>query len=74
MSFSILTQSQAVERAFRVIKGTLEIRPMSHFTPRRIEALVMYLLCGIKIYKEFESMLWANGINLSVDEVFEIVK
>lgn len=27
-----------VERAFRVSKGTLELRPMFHFTERRIEA------------------------------------
>ena len=27
-----------VERAFRVSKGTLEMRPMFHFNPRRIEA------------------------------------
>ena len=29
-----------VERAFRVSKGTLEMRPMFHFTERRIEAHV----------------------------------
>ena len=29
-----------VERAFRISKGTLEMRPMFHFTERRIEALL----------------------------------
>ena len=29
-----------IERAYRVTKGTLEMRPMFHFTPKRIEAHV----------------------------------
>ena len=29
-----------VERSFRITKGTLEIRPVFHFTPKRIEAHV----------------------------------
>ncbi|MDR0682173.1 MAG: hypothetical protein LBG15_10060 [Dysgonamonadaceae bacterium] len=32
----------------RVTKGTLEMRPMFHFTPKRIEAHGLYLLCGIQ--------------------------
>jgi transposase len=29
-----------IERAYRITKGTLEIRPIFHFTPKRIEAHV----------------------------------
>ena len=29
-----------MERAFRITKGTLEVRPMFHFTEKRIEAHV----------------------------------
>ena len=28
----------SIERAFRITKGTLEMRPMFHFTPKRIQA------------------------------------
>ena len=37
-----------VENAFRVTKGTLELRPMFHFTKERIEAHVCYLFCSLQ--------------------------
>ncbi|OIP01311.1 MAG: hypothetical protein AUJ98_04890 [Bacteroidetes bacterium CG2_30_33_31] len=40
-----------VEKAFRITKGTLEIRPMFHFTPRRIEAHVCICFVAYKVYK-----------------------
>ena len=40
-----------VERAYRVTKGTLEMRPMFHFTPRRIEAHVCICFVAYKVYK-----------------------
>ena len=43
-----------IERAFRVTKGTLEIRPMLHFTPQRIEAHVCICFVAYKTYKELE--------------------
>jgi transposase len=39
-----------VERAFRVTKGTLELRPMFHFTPKRIEAHVCICFVAYKVY------------------------
>jgi transposase len=63
-----------IERAFRVTKGTLEIRPMFHFTPRRIEAHVCICFVAYKIYKELERRLKINGIDLSVDRVLDIAK
>jgi transposase len=63
-----------VENAFRVTKGTLEIRPMFHFTPRRIEAHICICFVSYKIYKELERRLKINGINLSVDKVLDIAK
>jgi len=58
-----------VERAYRVTKGTLEMRPMFHFTIKRIEAHVCICFVAYKVYKELERILKANGINLSVDKV-----
>jgi len=63
-----------VEKAFRVTKGTIEMRPMFHFTPRRIEAHVCICFVAYKVYKELERILKLSGINLSVDKVLNIAK
>jgi transposase len=63
-----------IERAYRVTKGTLEMRPMFHFTPRRIEAHVCICFVAYKVYKELERILKITGVNLSVDKVLNIAK
>jgi len=63
-----------VERAFRIGKGTLELRPMFHFTRKRIEAHVCICFVAYKVYKELERILKASAINLSVDSVLKIAK
>jgi transposase len=63
-----------VERAFRVTKGVLELRPMFHFTKKRIEAHVCICFVAYKCYKELERILKASGIKLSVDKVLSIAK
>jgi len=64
----------SVERAFRITKGTLEMRPMFHFTPKRIEAHVCICFAAYKVYKELERLLKINHINMSVDKVLGIAK
>jgi transposase len=63
-----------IERAYRLTKGTLEMRPMFHFTPKRIEAHVCICFVAYKVYKELERILKLRGINLSVDKVLNIAK
>jgi transposase len=63
-----------VERAFRITKGTLELRPMFHFTGKRIEAHVCICFVAYKVYKELERILKLKEINLSVDKVLDIAK
>lgn len=63
-----------IERAFRVTKGTLEIRPMFHFTPKRIEAHVCICFVAFKVYKELERILKVSNIDLSVGKVLDIAK
>ena len=63
-----------VERAYRVTKGTLEMRPMFHFTPRRIEAHVCICFVAYKVYKELERILKLSNIDISVDKVLSIAK
>ncbi|HOV11182.1 MAG TPA: IS1634 family transposase [Bacteroidales bacterium] len=63
-----------VERAYRVTKGTIEMRPMFHFTPKRIEAHVCICFVAYKVYKELERILKLSNINMSVDKVLNIAK
>ena len=63
-----------VERAFRVTKGVLDLRPMFHFTRKRIEAHVCICFVAYKVYKELERVLKDRAIRLSVDKVLSIAK
>ena len=63
-----------IERAFRVTKGTLELRPMFHFTKKRIQAHICICFVAYKVYKELERILKIASINLSVDKVLDIAK
>jgi transposase len=63
-----------IERAYRVTKGTLEMRPMFHFTAKRIEAHVCICFVAYKVYKELERILKLSGINLSVDKALNTAK
>ncbi|MBQ0103435.1 MAG: transposase, partial [Prevotellaceae bacterium] len=60
--------------AFRVSKGTLEMRPMFHFTERRIEAHVCICFIAYKVYKELERLIAVNKIGMSVDKVLDAAK
>ena len=61
-----------VERAFRVTKGTLELRPMFHFTKERIQAHVCICFVAYKVSKELERILKNAQINISVNKVLDI--
>lgn len=63
-----------VERAFRVSKNNLEMRPIFHFTEKRIEAHICICFIAYKVYKELERLLPVHGIDLSVDKVLKIAK
>ena len=63
-----------VEKAFRIAKSKIEIRPMFHFTRRRIEAHVCICFVALKVYKELERLLKLSGIKLSVDKVLNMAK
>lgn len=64
----------SVERAFRITKGTLEMRPMFHFTPQRIEAHVCICFAAYKVYKELERVLKISHINMSAEKALDIAK
>lgn len=63
-----------VERAFRIGKGQLEMRPMLHFTEKRIEAHICICFVAYKMYKELERRIRLMGIPMSVDKVLSVAK
>lgn len=63
-----------VERAFRIGKGTLEMRPMFHFTEKRIEAHICICFVAYKVYKELERVIRSLDMKMSVDKVLSIAK
>lgn len=63
-----------VERAFRISKSKIEIRPMFHFTHRRIKAHVCICFVALKVYKELERLLKLSNVNMSVDKVLALAQ
>lgn len=63
-----------VERAFRISKGTIETRPIFHFSERRIEAHVCLCFVAYKVYKELERIIFSLNMEMSVDSVLKIAK
>lgn len=63
-----------VERAFRISKSSLEMRPMFHFTERRIEAHICICFIAYKVYKELERIIKMSNINMSVGHVLDAAK
>ncbi|MGM9840434.1 MAG: hypothetical protein ACI307_10255 [Sodaliphilus sp.] len=60
----------------RITKGSLEARPIFHFTERRIEVhiCICFVTYKLYIYKELECLLRTLGIHLSVDKALYITK
>ena len=50
------------------------MRPMSHFTERRIEAHVCICFITYKVYKELERIIKLAGIDMSVTDVIKTAK
>jgi transposase len=62
-----------IEKAFRMSKSDLEIRPIYHFTKRRIEAHISISFVAYSIYKELERLLYKYDAPFSVKKAREIV-
>ncbi|GHV49238.1 hypothetical protein FACS1894181_07650 [Bacteroidia bacterium] len=63
-----------VERAFRISKGSLQMRPVFHFTEHRIEAHVCICFVAYKVYKELERIIKEKNIGLSVGKTLDAAK
>lgn len=63
-----------IEKAFRVSKSDLKVRPIFHRAQRRIEAHICITFCAYKVYKELERQLKEKKSTLSPEKAIEIAK
>jgi transposase len=61
-----------IEKAFRIAKSDLKIRPIYHRLPRRIEAHICISFVAYKVYKELERQLILQKVNISPERAIEI--
>lgn len=63
-----------IEKAFRIAKTDLKIRPVYHYLKRRIEAHICIAFVAYKVYKELERQLKQLKSDLSPEKAIEIAK
>lgn len=63
-----------IEKAFRVSKTDLKIRPIFHRKQKRIEAHICLNFIAYKVYKELERQLEEKKSDLSPEKVIEILQ
>ena len=63
-----------VEKAFRISKTDLRIRPIYHRLKRRIEAHICICFSAYAVYKELERTLKNNNIKLSPEKAINEIK
>ena len=68
------SQLWQVEKAFRISKTDLRIRPIYHRLKDRIEAHICICFTAYSIYKELERLLKLNNIRLSAEKAIEQIR
>lgn len=63
-----------IEKAFRISKTDLKIRPIFHRLKRRIEAHICIAFVAYKVYKELERQLKEKKSELSPEKAIDIAK
>jgi transposase len=63
-----------IEKAFRISKTDLKIRPIYHRLQHRIETHICISFVAYKIYKELERLLYDKQSHLSPEKAIEIAK
>jgi transposase len=67
-------QLWTIEKAFRISKTDLKVRPIYHRLERRIKAHICIAFCSYKIYKELERLLKTKNAPLSVEQTLNALK
>ena len=68
------SQLWQIEKAFRISKSDLRIRPIFHRLQRRIEAHICICFCSYAVYKELERLLRKNEIEISPEKALSQIK
>jgi len=63
-----------IERAFRIAKTDLGIRPIYHRVPKRIEIHICIAFMAYKVFKELERQLKLKKVHMSAERAIEILK
>lgn len=63
-----------IEKAFRISKTDLRIRPVYHRLPKRISAHITIAFCAYKLYKELERQLKLKKSQLTPAKAIDIMK
>lgn len=63
-----------IEKAFRISKTDLRIRPIYHRLKKRIEAHICICFTAYAVYKELERILNVNEINISPEKAIDQIK
>ena len=63
-----------IEKAFRIAKNDIKVRPVFHYKQRRIEAHICIAFVAYKVYKELERQLVEKEAKLSPQKAIEIAK
>lgn len=63
-----------IEKAFRISKHDLKIRPIYHRLQQRIEAHITINFVAYKVYKELERQLKKKHANISCEQAIDIAK
>lgn len=63
-----------IEKAFRISKNDLKIRPIYHRLQKRIEAHITINFIAYKMYKELERLLFEKKASISCEQAIEIAK
>ena len=63
-----------IEKAFRISKTDLKIRPIFHYKKERIETHICLSFVAYTIYKELERLLKVNNLNISITEAIELLE
>ncbi len=67
-------QLWAIEKAFRISKTDLRVRPIYHRLERRIKTHICIAFCSYKIYKELERQLKLKKAPFSVEQTLHALK
>lgn len=63
-----------IEKAFRISKTDLRIRPVYHYRERRIRTHICIAFCAYKIYKELERQLAEKKLGISTEHAITLLR